>query len=163
MTLFRTCFAALVLLASMPAGAQKAELFKCEDPAGVISIQSDPCAKGSTQVWRRDATPEAAPSAEQAAEAQARRERQQREVRQLSETVKSQLAESTGTAPAPPAEPEPAAATAPAAPPPVDPCVAAADFAAQLRAKVWLELSEEQLRRLYGWVNEQCKAAPASA
>ena len=52
-------WALLLLAAAAPvAAADTAELFKCVDAVGVTSIQSEPCAKGSTQVWRRDATPE---------------------------------------------------------------------------------------------------------
>ena len=32
------------------------------------------------------------------------------------------------------------------------------EFAGSVRDKTWLGLSEEQVRRLYSWVAEQCKA-----
>ena len=144
-----------LLLATPAAAAEKAELFKCVDAAGVTSIQSAPCAKGSTQVWRRDAAPEAPPTPEQAAQAQERRERDERTVRDLSREVERKLK------PAPPPEERP---PAPAAPKPdeapadaPDRCAQAQEFAAQLREKEWLALSEDQVRRLYGWVATQCQ------
>jgi hypothetical protein len=147
--------AAWLLLAAPAAAAEKAELFKCVDAAGVTSIQSAPCAKGSTQVWRRDAAPEAPPTAEQAAQAQARRERDERTVRELSQEVERKLK------PAPPRDeraPEPAAPTADDAPAEApDRCAQAQEFAAQVREKEWLGLSEDQVRRLYGWVATQCQ------
>lgn len=155
--------AAWLLLATPVAAADKAELFKCVDAAGVTSIQSAPCAKGSTQVWRRDAVPEAPPTPEQAAQAQARRERDERAVRELSQEVERKLK------PSPPpreerAAPEPEAAKpgdAPADAP--DRCTQAQEFAAQLREKEWLALSEDQVRRLYGWVATQCQPVSSPA
>jgi hypothetical protein len=146
---------AWLLLAAPAAAADKSELFKCVDAAGVTSIQSAPCAKGSTQVWRRDAAPEAPPTPEQAAQAQARRERDERTVRELSQEVERKLK------PTPPVEeraPEAAAAKAGDAPADApDRCAQAQEFAAQVREKEWLSLSEDQVRRLYGWVATQCQ------
>ena len=155
-----TRFAALgVLLLAVgapAAAADKAELFKCVDSAGVTSIQSAACAKGSTQVWRRDATPEPAPTPEQAAQAQARHERDQRAVRELSAEVERKL-KPEPPAPAPtPAEPARDPATAPAP----DRCEQAQDFAGSLRGKSWLGLSDDQNRRLYAWVASECKPEP---
>lgn len=144
------------LASAQAAAADKAELFKCVDAAGVTSIQSAPCAKGSTQVWRREAAPEPPPTPEQAAQAEARRERDQRTVRELSAEVERKLK------PAPPRdEPKSEPAPAPdqdAAPPDApDRCAQAQEFAAQLREKQWLGLSDDQVRRLYGWVATQCQ------
>lgn len=149
----------LLLLAAAPAAAaDKAELFKCVDGAGVTSIQSAPCAKGSTQVWRRDATPEPAPTPEQAAQAQARRERDQRAVRELSEEVERKL-----KPPAPKPPPREDAPVADAATPDApDRCEQAQEFAAQLREKSWLDLSDDQVRRLYAWVGTQCQPVTPS-
>ena len=152
----RGAWAAIGLLSAAPVlAADKAELFKCVDAAGVTSIQSAPCAKGSTQVWRRDAAAEAPPTPEQAAQAQARRERDERTVRELSQEVERKLK------PAPPAEPraaEPATPKPDAAPADApDRCAQAQEFAAQLREKQWLALSDDQVRRLYGWVATQCQ------
>lgn len=139
------------LTTNVARAADKNELFKCVDAAGVVSIQSEACAKGSTQVWRRDATPEPAPSAEQAAQAEARIRRDQQAVRELSEIVERKLK------PAPEAAPEDRRADPP--PPAPSACEAAQDFAASVQGKPWLELTEGQTRRLYGWVSEQCKPA----
>lgn len=136
--------------------ADKNELFKCVDPAGVVSIQSEPCAKGSTTVWRRDATPEPTPSAEQAAQAEAKIRRDQQAVRELSEIVERKLK------PAPETDADDRRADAPAKSEP-SACEAAQDFAASVQEKEWLVLSEDQVRRLYGWVSEQCKVTPARA
>lgn len=149
---------ALLLAVALPvAAADKTELFKCVDGAGAISIQSTPCAKGSTQAWRRDATPEPPPTPEQAAQAQAKVERDQRAVRELSQEVERKLKPVPPEAP--PARPvrsdedgpEPVVLDAP------DRCAQAQEFAAQLREKTWLLLSDDQVRRLYAWVATQCQ------
>jgi hypothetical protein len=144
---------AAALVTSGAQAADKNELFKCVDAAGVVSIQSEPCAKGSTQVWRRDATPEPTPSPEQAAQAEARIRRDQQAVRELSEIVERKLK------PVPEAELDQRRSEPPATRPEPTACEAAQDFAASLQGKPWLELSEAQTRRLYGWVSEQCKPA----
>ena len=58
-SLTRCTVAAALLLATMPclAAAKSGSLFKCVNAAGVISIQSEACAPGATQVWKRDAAP----------------------------------------------------------------------------------------------------------
>lgn len=150
-TLAGVALAGLVATAGARA-ADKSELFKCVDGAGVVSIQSEPCAKGSTQVWRRDATPEPPPSPEQAAQAEARIRRDQQAVRELSEIVERKLK------PTPEAAPEDRRAEPPPSAAPTA-CEAAQDFAASVQGKPWMELSESQTRRLYGWVSEQCKPA----
>src|SRR5687767_5673147 len=56
---------ALVLFAvAAPAAAES--LYKC-DTDGAVTIQSEPCPRGSTQVWKRDVTPEAGPTPEEIA------------------------------------------------------------------------------------------------
>ena len=148
--------ALLRLAAAAPvAAADTAELFKCVDAVGVTSIQSEPCAKGSTQVWRRDATPEPPPTPEQAAQAQARRDRDQRAVRELSADLQRTL--KPRPAPAPAAAP--AAADTAEAPPAAaaDRCGVAQEFGAQLREKTWLALSDDQVQRLYAWVARECQ------
>lgn len=143
--------------APIASGANKTELFKCSDAAGAISIQSDPCAKGSTQVWRRDAAAEPAPTPEQAAKAQARRARDERAVRELSEEVERRL------------HPEPLAPVKEAEATTADPvaaetvsgpnrCEKAQDLARELRGMPWLELSADQSRRLHAWVATECQA-----
>ena len=150
----------LLFGAGLAASAQAAEknmLFKCVDAAGATSIQSGPCAKGSTEVWRRDPNAVPPPTPEQQAQAEAKRMHDQQTVRELSEQVERRLAPKPEAAP--PA-PEKKAEAAAADPP--DRCAQAQDFAAQLREKQWLDLSEDQVRRLYAWVTEQCKPVAAS-
>lgn len=150
--------ALLTLALAAPSAVQAAEktyLYKCSDPAGVISIQSDPCAKGSTEVWKRDTAPEPTPTPEQKAQAEAKRQRDQQTVRELSEEVDRRLRPKPKPEPAPEPEPEKKAEAAPS-----DRCTQAQDFAGQLRGKQWLGLSEEQMQRVYGWVSEQCKPEP---
>jgi hypothetical protein len=142
---------------ALPAqAADKAELFKCVDVAGATSIQSEPCPKGSTQVWRRAADAEPAPTAEQAAQAQARRARDEQAVRDLSAEVERKLR------PQPPkADAEPADApvsSEPATPEGPDRCERAQDFSRELRDKPWLGLGEDQTRRLHAWVAAECQA-----
>ena len=163
-----SCVRALVFCAallSVPSAlAGKNVLYKCVDAAGVTSIQSDGCPAGSTEAWRREAVPEPAPTPEQAAQAEAKRLRDQQTVRELSEIVERKLQ---------PAVPAPAASVAAAAAPSatseqakqqaeVDACQAAQDFAGSIRGKDWLGLTEDQVRRLYSWVVEQCKSPSKS-
>jgi hypothetical protein len=79
----------------------------------------------------------------------------------LSAIVDKKLQVASGAAPAPTPEPapvlaevDPQAAREAAS---VDACQGAQAFAASVREKSWLGLSEEQVRRVYGWVAEQCK------
>jgi hypothetical protein len=161
-----------VLLAPGASAAKNATLYKCVDAAGVTSIQSNPCPAGSTQAWRRDAPTEPAPTPEQTAQADAKRMRDQQAVRELSEIVDKKLQVASGVAAAaaaaPPAlvpmpagtEATPSASSEAAA---VEACQKAQAFAASVREQAWLALSEEQVRRVYGWVAEQCKLpAPAN-
>jgi len=159
---YRLTFALGAALLWAPAAfAAKNALYKCVDAAGVVSIQSESCPAGSTQAWRRDATPEPAPTPEQTAQAEARRQRDQQTVRELSEVVERKLqaasAEPAATAAAPADD---AAARAEKAS--VDACQTAQAFAGAVREHAWLALTEDQTRRLYLWLAEQCKT-PAAA
>lgn len=156
---------AALLWAPGAAAASKNVLFKCVDAAGVVSIQSVACPAGSTQVWKRDATPEPALTAEQKAQLEAKNLRDEQNVREQLEIVDRKtrpvappVAEATAPAPgdAPPAAGEPPKEAAES-----DACVAAQTFAGSIRDKAWLGLTEEQVRRLYSWVAEQCKAPSA--
>ena len=44
--------AGLAALCLAPAARAEA-LYRCEDGKGAVSIQSEPCPKGMTQVWKR--------------------------------------------------------------------------------------------------------------
>lgn len=148
----------LALIAWLPASAvaaQKSELFKCVDAAGVTSIQSEPCAQGSTVVWRRSATPEPKPTPDQAAQAEAKRLRDMQTVRELSEIVERRSR---------PQPPEPVEAEKPEAADakPLSACESAMEFSASVRDKQWLALSDDQMQRIYRWVAEQCKVTPGA-
>lgn len=151
--------AGAALLPAAGAHAAKNELFKCVNGTGVVSIQSVPCPAGTAQAWRRAATPEPPQTPQQMAQAQAKQERDQQAVRELSE----QLAKKQSPAPVVPAPsampmPTPAAAL-PTAGETADvlTCQTAQAFAGSVREKEWLGLTDEQMRRLFGWVAEQCK------
>jgi len=151
--------AAAGLLSWLPASAlaaDKSELFKCVDAAGVTSIQSEPCAKGSTVVWRRDATPEPKPTADQAALAEAKRLRDMQTVRELSEIVERR---SRPQPPEPVEEEKPKTAEAK----PLTACESAMEFSASVRDKQWLALTDDQMQRIYRWVAEQCKVTPGAS
>ena len=144
------------LLPVSVSAADKSALFKCVDPTGVTSIQSEPCPKGSTQAWRRDASPERPPTPDQAAQAEAKRLRDQQTVRELSEIVERRSR---------PAPPEPVLEEKPkveAAKPPTA-CEAAQEFSASVRDKQWLALTDEQMQRIFRWVTEQCKLTPGAS
>ena len=147
--------------------ASKNQLYKCVDAAGVVSIQSVACPAGSTQAWKRDATPEPAMTPEQRAQLEAKTLRDQQTVREQLEIVDRKLRPlapepvAPTAAPAPADAPPAAAESAKAAAEP-DACADAQTFAGSLRDKQWLGLSEEQVRRLYSWVAEQCKVLPGA-
>jgi hypothetical protein len=145
----------LFLALLVPSLAAAESLYKC-DAAGAVTIQSEPCPKGSTQVWQRDATPEAGPSAEElaaraalaAAEAQrlaesARAAEQERiaELLRRDDEARLRAAEASGSA-----RPERKSE-----------CTQAHEFADAANAKEWLNLSETQRDRLRNWVIELCK------
>ncbi len=147
--------ALLAILLFATTGAQAATLYKCVSATGLESIQSDPCAKGATQVWKRDATPEPLPTPEQMAALQARRDRESADARMMSQVAGTSRMEAPVVAPAPP--PPPPIAIAPAPEQPKGPCRRANEFATDLRAKDWLEMRDDQLRRLSDWVATQCR------
>ena len=145
--------ATITLLFILTTPVQAAALYKCSDANGLISIQSVPCAKGSTELWKRDANPEPAMTAEQVAAAAMQRQRSAEAARELSLTA--------GTTRAPasvPATPLPTAApeTDPAQ---KGPCRRAHDLARDIRALELLELRSDQLYRLEEWVVKQCEPA----
>ena len=144
------------LLPVSVSAADKSALFKCVDPTGVTSIQSEPCPKGSTQAWRRDATPERPPTPDQAAQAEAKRLRDQQTVRELSEIVERRSRPQ-------PAEPMEEARPKAADAKPLTACESAMEFSASVRDKQWLALTDEQMQRIYRWVAEQCKATPGAS
>lgn len=156
----------LMILAVLPAVAMAANteqhvLYKCVDKTGVVSIQSSACPAGATTSWRRDATPDAKPTPAQAAQAEAKRLRDQQSVRELSAQVEHRLQEERKAKSVAPGNeelpPPPPVAVAATPDPDLQACQDAQGFANQVREKEWLGLSEEQVRRLYAWVAQQCK------
>lgn len=158
-----------ILLAPLPVRAAESRhlLYKCVDAMAVTSIQSTPCPANATTVWKRDAPPDAAPTPEASALAEARRQRDRQAVKELSQQVE-RIQQAAASPPPPATDAADAATTVPVeSPPPQAPnpdlqaCQEAQDFANAARAKDWLGLSEEQVRRLYGWVAAQCKVPAA--
>lgn len=149
----RVLVLASLLLATV--GAQASTLYRCMSPTGVDSIQSDPCPKGTTQVWKRDATPELPPSPEKIAAQQARREQEAADARALSQVAGTARPVPVTVAPPPPAP----VVVAPVASveTPKGPCRRAHEFSADVRAKGWLEMRDDQLRRLDDWVAGECR------
>ena len=152
------CLRPLLMLSLLATGGAAAEtLYKCQSANGETSVQSKPCPKGSTQVWRRDATPDPVPTPEQLQAAEQRRQQDTQNAKALSVIA--------GTAPP---EAEPAPPPPPPKPPepvaddnrPKGPCRRAHEFADAIRANnAWLEMRDDQLFRLDGWVAEQCREA----
>jgi len=155
-------------------------LYKCVDAAGVTSIQSKACAKGATTAWKRPAPPEAPMSPAASAQAEAKKLHDQQTVRDLSAEMERQRARDLAarqaaaaaasddedadlpTAAAPARAAVPADAEPPAvADPDLKACQDAQAFANAAHDKAWLGLSEDQVRRLYGWVAQQCKVPGA--
>lgn len=143
-----------VALALQAAPVAAESLYKC-DAGGAITIQSEPCPRGATQVWQRETTPEPGPSAEElaaraalaAAEAerdaeQARLARQARieELLLRDEEARARAADPAGARPERKSE-----------------CTLAHEFADAANAKEWLSLSETQRARLRNWVIDQCR------
>ena len=153
---------AAMLLAPAASAAETKQLYKCVNGKGVVSIQSSRCLAGSTEAWHRPAPVEPAPTPEQSAAAAAKILRDEQTVRELSAEVEKKLrAAEAGTPTTPAAAPTPAPATSLDPPTPeavaIDSCQAAQAFAGAVREKSWLGITEDQTRRLYGWVADQCK------
>ncbi len=152
MTLHPVLLAAL-LLASPLAGAEA--LYKCIGPEGAVSIQSDPCPKGSTQEWKREATPDPEPTPE---ELSARAALAQAEAERIAETAR--LAEQRRLDASARVEDDKRLrqAVASAVPPQrKSDCTLAHDFNDAAAAMPWLELTQQQRERLKRWVIEQCR------
>jgi hypothetical protein len=163
---------------ALPAAASAEEtkvLHKCVDAKGVTSIQANPCAKGTTEVWKRDAQTEPKQTPAEMAAAREREARAQAEVVQQSQELQRKL--QPVVAPAPPETPVPGSHLAGATNPPegsqlapakveeppmpqavtVDNCQAAQAFATAVREKSWIGLTDDQMKRIFGWVADQCR------
>lgn len=145
----------LVLLAGSSQAAA-GTLYRCTDPQGAVSIQSDPCPRGSTQDWKREAAPEPAPSPEEiaarAALAQAEAERVAEQARLAEEQRLLELARREEAARAA------AQASADSEPPArKSDCTLAHEFSDAAAAKPWLELTQAQRERIRSWVITTCR------
>jgi hypothetical protein len=175
------CVAGCALLLPGRAAAEESKvLFKCVDAKGVTSIQAKPCGKGMTEVWKRDAQTEPKPTQADIDAAKAREARNQQEVVRQSVELEQRLAPkvATPTPAMPPAGSHLAGATNPKegsqlAPVPVEEplqpqaitvnnCQAAQAFASAVREKTWIGLTDDQMRRIYGWVQDQCRVQTQS-
>ena len=127
-----------------------------------------------TQEWARDAQTEPKPTEADLAAARAREARNQQEVVKQAAELETRLAPKV--APAPPATPPPHSHLAGATNPPegsqlaplplqeppqpqaviVNNCQAAQAFVTSVREKTWIGLTDDQMRRIYGWVADQC-------
>jgi len=165
------------VLPSTAAAEQTEVLHKCVDAKGVTSIQAKPCAKGTTEVWARPAQTEPKPTAADLAAAREREARAQKEVLAQSEELQRRL--QPQVAPAPPATPVPGSHLAGATNPPegsqlaplrveeppmpqavtINNCQAAQAFAGAVREKSWIGLTDDQMKRIYGWVSDQCRVS----
>jgi len=180
-------FLLLILAPAVHAGV----LYKCSDPKGAVTIQSDPCPKGATEVWKRDSAPAPQQTLQQVV-ANSAAQRSSGAVAPTAPVASAPRPPSPPGAPAapppgapmPPTAPTPPAIATPppaaAAPPPAstpstialqwhdepetpagqpapnNACDSAKAFASSVREKIWLDLTQEQSQRLYGWVLDQC-------
>ena len=143
---------ALVCLGlAAPAAAES--LYKCIDAQGAVSILSHPCPAGSTQVWKRDATPEPGPSVEELAaraalaEAEARRAAEEARLAEAARLAEVQRRE---------AEAKALAEEASGSPRIKSECTKAHEFSEAALEKDWLRLTEAQQAELRAWVVAQC-------
>jgi hypothetical protein len=169
---------ALAFVAQASAAGGTPMLYKCVSAKGVTSIQSSACPAGATTAWKRAAPPEAPLTPAASAQAEAKRLHDLQTVRELSSQMERDRARElaakqaaavprdedddpdldTPAQPAAQAPPPPGDTQAPAvADPDLKACTDAQAFANAAREKEWLGLSEDQIRRLYGWVALQCK------
>jgi hypothetical protein len=166
-----TLHSALFLLAAgafaLPLAASAEDtktLYKCVNAKGVSAIQSKPCPAGSTEAWKRAAESEPKPTAQEVAAARAREAHNEQQVKELTVEVQRKLdaqqppptvvgattatTATTDIAPAPAAE-LPAVV--------YDNCQAAKAFATSVQEKTWIGLTDDQTRRVFGWVADQCR------
>ena len=144
-----------LLLATTPVLAES--LYKCTDAAGAVSIQSEACPKGSTQVWKRDASPDPEPSPEALAALAAQAQAQANEAAETARLAEERrLAEQARRE----EDARIRAAVAEASPPPArkSDCTLAHDFSDTASAnQSWLDLNQAQREAVKRWVVEQCR------
>ena len=175
------CIGAGALLPSAAAAADTKVLHKCVDAKGITSIQAAPCAKGSKEVWARATEPAVKPTEADVAAARARETQSRAEVTRQADELQRRLAPTTTPTPPPgshlagtptegthlantnnPREGSQLAPVTPEEPPQpnasaINNCQAAQAFSTAVREKSWIGLTEDQTRRIFGWVAEQCR------
>ncbi len=177
-------FVAQFLLAPLivtPA-AEAGMLYKCSTPKGAVTIQSDPCPTGSTEVWKRDSAPAPQPTLQQVVgnPPPARAPKGAVAPAIINPRSAPMPPRPPGATPSmaatpPPPAPPPAAFVPPPSTPstiplqwhdepetpagqaPNNACDSAKSFANSVNDKVWLGLTQDQEQRLYGWVMDQCE------
>jgi hypothetical protein len=138
-----------------PPGARAESLYKCTGEKGAVSIQSEPCPKGMTQVWKRDTAPDPEPTPEEraaqaaAAEAEAVRAAEAARLANL-EQLAERLARQDQAREAAASAPAPAPATK-------SECTLAHDFQDATKDMPWLELTQTQRERIRSWVIRTCR------
>jgi len=147
--------AVLLVLVLGPLPAVAGSLYRCTDAQGAISIQSEPCPRGSTQDWKREAAPEPAPSPEEiaarAALAQAEAERVAEQARLAEEQRLLEQARREEAV-------RQATLEAGSGPPPrKSECTLAHEFADAAADKSWLQLTQTQRERIRSWVIDECR------
>ncbi|HEX5694053.1 MAG TPA: DUF4124 domain-containing protein [Arenimonas sp.] len=148
----RLVWALCCLWLAAPAAAES--LYKCTDKDGAVSILSVPCPAGSTQVWKRDATPEPGPSVEELearaalAQAEAARAAEQARLAEAARLAEQQRQEAEAKALADEARGTRARTKSD--------CTKAHEFSEAALAKPWLRLSEAQQAELRNWVVAEC-------
>jgi len=173
------CLAGCTLLLPGRAAAEETKvLHKCVDGKGVTSIQANPCAKGSTEVWKRDAQTEPKQTQAEIDAARAREARNQQAVVQQSAELQQRLQPQAKPATSPPNSPPPGSQVAgngsqmiplSSEDPPqpqaiaINNCQAAQAFATSVREKTWIGLTDDQMKRIYGWVADQCRVQTQSS
>lgn len=145
----------LALCCLVPAAPVAAEsLYKCTDKDGAVSILSVPCPAGSTQVWKRDATPEAGPGVEElAARAALARAEAQRAAEEARLAEAERLAEQQRREAEARARAEEEAGNNSRI---KSDCTKAHEFSEAALEKEWLRLTEAQQAELRNWVVGQC-------
>ncbi|MBW8367038.1 MAG: DUF4124 domain-containing protein [Arenimonas sp.] len=144
----------LALLLASPLAAAQA-LYKCSDPQGLVSIQSEPCAKGSSEVWKREAAPDPEPSPEELA---ARAALAQAEAQRIAETARLAEQQRLEAQARIADEMRLRDAVASAVPPPrKSECTKAHDFNDLALQLPWLELTQAQREGIKRWVVLTCR------
>ena len=130
-------------------------LYKCSDALGAVSIQSEPCPKGSSQVWKREATPDPAPSPEELAARVALAQAEADRVAEAARLAEQRRLEAQARVDEDKRLREAVASAVP--PPRKSECTQAHDFHDMALTLTWLELNQAQREGIKRWVVQQCR------